>query len=136
MSPLSLSPLKKSIYKHFVTRRSHYSRPFEIFESMAEIFYPIKGIRCKNWRRPSEKCALASQESINTSIAEKGGCIVWNNNLFTDSPMDIADCIVNICSCLREKSSSINDFICGLIPRDESRSVNRVLIKHVSRILK
>ena len=42
------------------------------------------------------------------------------NNLFTDSPMDIADCIVNIGFCLRKKSSSINVFIYGLILRDES----------------
>ena len=58
------------------------------------------------------------------------------SNLFTDSPLDIADCIVNIGSCLYEKSSSVNVFICGLIPRDESWSVNRVLIKNVNRILK
>ena len=58
------------------------------------------------------------------------------NNLFTDSPMDITNCIVNIGSCLREKSSSINVFISGLIPIDESWSVNRVLIKDVNRILK
>ena len=58
------------------------------------------------------------------------------NNLFIDSPLDIADCIVNIGSCLREKSSSVNIFICGLISRDESSSVNRVLIKDVNRILK
>ena len=50
--------------------------------------------------------------------------------------MDITDCIVNIGSCLREKSSSINVFISGLIPIDESWSVNRVLIKDVNRILK
>ena len=43
------------------------------------------------------------------------------NNLFTDSPLDLADCIVNIGSC-------------GLILRDESWSVNRVLIKDVNRI--
>ena len=58
------------------------------------------------------------------------------SNLFTDSLIDIADCIVNIDSCLREKSSSINDFICGFIPRHDSWSVNRVLIKDVNRILK
>ena len=43
------------------------------------------------------------------------------NNLFTDSPLDLADCIVNIGSC-------------GLILRDKSWSVNRVLIKDVNRI--
>ena len=58
------------------------------------------------------------------------------NNLFTDSPMDIADCIANIFSCLREKSSSINIFVCGLIARDKNWSVNKVLIKHDNRILK
>ena len=42
------------------------------------------------------------------------------NNLFTDSPMDIADCIFNIRSCLGEKSSSINVFISELIPKDEA----------------
>ena len=56
--------------------------------------------------------------------------------LFTDSPMDIADCIVNIGSCLRERSSRINVFICGLIPGGESWSVNRVLIKDVNKFLK
>ena len=58
------------------------------------------------------------------------------NNLFTDPPMDIPDCIVNIGFCLCEKSSNISVFICGLIPRDESWSVNRVLIKDTNGILK
>ena len=58
------------------------------------------------------------------------------NNLFIDSPLDIADCIVNIGSCLREKSCSVNVFINRLIPRDESWSVNKVLIKHVNKMLK
>ena len=58
------------------------------------------------------------------------------NNLFTDSLLDVADCIVKIGSCLCEKSSSVNIFICGLIPRDESWSVNKVLIEEVNRILK
>ena len=35
-----------------------------------------------------------------------------------------------------KNSSSINVFICGLIPRDKSLSVDRVLIKDVNRILK
>ena len=58
------------------------------------------------------------------------------NNLFTDTLLDIADCIVNIGSCLCEKFSSVNVFICRLIPRDDSWSANRVLIKDVNRILK
>ena len=58
------------------------------------------------------------------------------SSLFTGSPLDIGDCVVNIGSCLHRKSSSVNVFVCGLIPRDESCSVNRVLIKGVNRILK
>ena len=58
------------------------------------------------------------------------------NNLFTDSPLDTADCIVNIGSVCIKKTSSVNVFICGLIPRDKSWSVNRVLIKDTHRILK
>ena len=82
MSLLPLSPLKKSIYKHFITRRFHYSRSFEILESMAEIFYPIEGIKFWNWRRLIGKCALVNEEYINTSIAEKCGCIMWNQQPF------------------------------------------------------
>ena len=41
--------------------------------------------------------------------------ICETNNISTDSPTDIAECIVNIDSCLREISSSINVFISGLI---------------------
>ena len=58
------------------------------------------------------------------------------NSLLTDSPLDIVDCIVNTVSCLHKNSSSVNVFICRLIPRDDSWSVNRVLIKDVNRILK
>ena len=64
------------------------------------------------------------------------GTVVKRLLLFTDSPLDIADCIVNIGSCLREKSCSVNVFISRLIPRDESWSVNKVLIKHVNKMLK
>ena len=55
------------------------------------------------------------------------------NNIFTDSPLDIA---VNTGSSLHENSSNVNVFICRLIPRDESWSANRALIKGVNRIFK
>ena len=54
------------------------------------------------------------------------------NNIFTHSSTDIADCVVKIGYCLREKFSNINVFIHGLIPRDRSWSVNKVLIKDVN----
>ena len=74
--------LKKAIQKLFSTWRFHYSSYFEIFESMTDIFYPIKGIKFGNWRSPSEKYVLVCQEPINTSIAEKCDCIMWNQQLF------------------------------------------------------
>ena len=58
------------------------------------------------------------------------------NNISIDTPRDIADCIISIGFILQKKSSVINVSICGLIPRDESWSVNRVLINEVNEILK
>ena len=62
-------------------------------------------------------------------------CAASNILLYTDSPTDIADCIVNIGSCLRKISSNVNLFIFGLIPRDEGWFVNRILINDANRIL-
>ena len=55
--------------------------------------------------------------------------------MFKDSPTDVADCIVNIGSCLHEEANNIKVFICGLTPRDDSWFLNRVLIKDINRIL-
>ena len=75
--------------------------------------------------------------AINLSVLSllKNMVLLCEANIFTDFPTDIADCIVNSGSCLREISSNINVFICVLIPRDVGWSVNRVLIKNVNRIL-
>ena len=136
MSPLSLPPLKKSIYKHFITRRFHYSRSFwyfkvwqRYFTSLNALSLGIGGDRAKNvlWR---------AKNSVIPSSLRNEVVLCGTNNLFTDSPMDIGDYIANIGSYWREKSSSINAFICGLIPRDKSWSVNRVLIKDVNIISK
>ena len=51
-------------------------------------------------------------------------------------PRDIADCIISIGSIFQKKSSGIDVSVCGLIPRDESCSVNRELINEVNEILK
>ena len=128
MAPLPYLLLKNQFTKTFITTKFHYSRFFKIFESMVQIFYPSKDIKFRNWRRPTGKYALANQESVNTSIAEKCGCIMWNQQPFHRFSYGY--------SCLRKKSSSIKVLICGLIPRDESWSVNRVLIKDVNRIFK
>ena len=66
------------------------------------------------------------------SSLKKVFILCGTNNIFTDFPMDIVGCIVNIGCCLREKSSNMNVFICGLIPRDKSWPVNRALIKNIN----
>ena len=51
------------------------------------------------------------------------------NNICTDSPYDIAQCLIDIGVCFRNRSSKIKIFISGILPRDECFSVNRMLIK-------
>ena len=45
------------------------------------------------------------------------------NNISTDSSRDTPQCIVDVDTIFRRKSSTVNIIICGLIPRDESWSV-------------
>ena len=59
-----------------------------------------------------------------------------NNNISTDSPRDIAHCIVDLGTIFRRKSNTANIIIRGLIPRDECWSINRLLINRVNDILK
>ena len=99
-------------------------------------FTPLKALNLGIKRGDVENVLwLAMNLSILPSL-KNVVALCGTNNLFTDPPMDIADCIVNIGFCLCEKSSNISVFICGLIPRDESWSVNRVLIKDITGILK
>ena len=59
-----------------------------------------------------------------------------NNNLLLDSPKDIADGILEIARSFEINYSCVNVIICGILPRDDSWSVNRVSIKKVNQILK
>ena len=58
------------------------------------------------------------------------------NNISTDSPRDIADCIKDVGTIFRSKSNTVNIIICGLIPHDECWSINRLLTNRVNDILK
>ena len=58
------------------------------------------------------------------------------NNLFQDSPEDIADGVIEIAETFQSKYNSINIAIGGILPRDASWYINRVLIKEVNEILK
>ena len=56
--------------------------------------------------------------------------------MFQDSPEDIADGIIEITQAIQSKYNSVNIAIVGILPRDASWSINRVLIKGVNEILK
>ena len=58
------------------------------------------------------------------------------NNLLLDSPKDIADGILEIARSFEINYSCVNVIICGILPRDNSWSVNRVSIKKVNQIQK
>ena len=72
----------------------------------------IGGDRVENvlWRTISSQM----QSSVQNIVVQWG-----TNNISTDSPRDVVDCIVDVGSILRRKSNTVNIIICGLIPRDE-----------------
>ena len=89
----------------------------------------IGGNRVENvlWRAIS----LPLPSSVRNIVVQCG-----NNNISTDSPRDIAHCIVDLGTIFRRKSNTANIIIRGLIPRDECWSINRLLINRVNDILK
>ena len=58
------------------------------------------------------------------------------NNLLLDSPKDIVDGILEIARSFEINYRCANVIICGILPHDNSWSVNRVSIKKVNQILK
>ena len=84
MSPLPLSPFKKSIHKHFTAWKFHYSKSFKIFESIAEIFYPLKSL---NLGTVGDHVENVSWRPMNLSIPPslKNMIVLRGTNcLFTD----------------------------------------------------
>ena len=58
------------------------------------------------------------------------------NDLYHDSPEDIANGLIKIASCFKQGNNAINVFICAILPRDGTSSINRQLIKETNNILK
>ena len=58
------------------------------------------------------------------------------NNINKDSSYDIAQGLIAIGSVFKNQSSHPNIFICGILPRDESFSINRLIINEVNDLLK
>ena len=89
----------------------------------------IRGDRVENvlWRAIS----LPLPSSVRNIVVQCG-----TNNISTDSPRDIAGCIVDVATIFRRQSNTGNITTCGLIPRDECWSVSRLLINKVNDIFK
>ena len=58
------------------------------------------------------------------------------NNLYQNSPEDIANGLIKIANCFKQGNNAINIFICGILPRDDTSSINCQLIKETNNILK
>ena len=61
--------------------------------------------------------------------------LIITNNICTDSPHDIGQCLIDIGVCFQNRSSKIKIFISGILPR-ECYLVNRMLINEINTILK
>ena len=72
----------------------------------------------------------ASQNQKNVVV------LCGTKTLLLDSPKDIADGILEIARLFEINYSRVNVIICGILPRDDSWSVNQVSIKKVNQILK
>ena len=62
--------------------------------------------------------SLPLPSSVQNKVVQCG-----TNNISTDSPGDIADCIVDVGTIFWRKYNTVNKIICGLMPRDECWSV-------------
>ena len=58
------------------------------------------------------------------------------NNINKDSRDDIAQGLIAISSVFKNQPSDPNIFICGILPRDESFSINRLILNEVNDLLK
>ena len=76
--------------------------------------------------------------ALNLSVSSnlKYNVLCGTNNLLLDSSKDIADGIFEIARLLEINYSCVSVIVCGILPRDNSWSVNRVSIKKVNQILK
>ena len=136
MSPLILYSLKNQFTKTLLIRDSIIAALLRYLKVWKRCFTPFKALTFEIGGDRVENVLWWTKNLLIPPSLKNVVVFCGTNNPFTNSPVDIADCIVNIGSCLCEKFSSVNVFVFGSIPRDESWHVNRVLIKNVFRILK
>ena len=56
--------------------------------------------------------------------------------MLPDSPKGVANGLIKIASCFKQGNDAINVFICDILHRDDTSSINRLLIKEANNILK
>ena len=66
----------------------------------------------------------------------KNAVLCETNNLPLDSPEDIADGILEIARSFKTNYSYIDVVICGILPREDTWSVNRVPTEEVNQVSK
>ena len=88
----------------------------------------IGGDRVENvlWRAYDLRCFSSLRNVI---------MLCGTNNLYHDSPEDVANGLIKIASCFKQGNNAIV-FICDILPRDGTSSINRQLIKETNNNLK
>ena len=102
----------------------------------AKYLEPIKTLNCGIGGDRLQNVLWQAQNLPVISSLKNAVILCGTNNLFQDSPEDIANGIVEIVQTFQSNYNSINIAIGGILPRDSSWSINRVLINEVNQILK
>ena len=97
---------------------------------------PLKTLNCGIGGNRVQNFLWRAQNLPVISSLKNVVILCGTNNLFQDSPEDIADGVIEIAETFQSKYNSINIVIGGILPRDASWSINLVLIKEVNEILK
>ena len=114
----------------FIADLTHYSKVWNKFFKLLNAFNcGIESDRVQHvlWRTHN----VRRFSSLRNVIISCG-----TNNLYQDSPEDIANGLVKIASCFKQGNNAIIVFICDILPRDDISSINRLLIKETNNILK
>ena len=99
-------------------------------------FKPIDALNCGIGGDKVQNVLWRVQNLPISSSLKNAVILCGTNNLLQDSPEDIVDGIIEIGHCFKKRHHNINIFICGLLPRDECTSINRVYIIKTNKILK
>ena len=83
-----------------------------------------------------ETYVLKTRDILFLSSLQNAVILYGTNNVNKDPPYDIVQGLIAIGSVFKNYSSNPNIFICGTLPRNESFSINRLIINEVNDLLK